>query len=142
MFGEEHTHKHKMGVGGVIAVLGVYIASSAHYFSLHFVQIGVDLIGYAVHGLGVAPYIEFFMKKDNNKAIPRDIILKFCNGIVFTRNAKINQNIIEQISNQTFYSMEELIFVCDELIETKRGKGIFNKYVNECKKSDVYEDYF
>lgn len=142
MFGEKHTHRHKMGVGGVIAVIGVYIASSAHHFTLHFVQIGVDLIGYAVHGLGVAPYIEFFMKKDNSKSIPHNIVSQFLDGVVFTRNSKINENIKNQISSQTFYSMDELIFACNELIETRKGQGIFNKYVNECKKLDIYEDYF
>lgn len=63
MFGKHHTHRHKMSVGGGVMVIEVVIASSAHYFPFHVIQLSLDLIGYAIHGLGASPYIEYFVEK-------------------------------------------------------------------------------
>ena len=58
LFGEEHTHRHRMMVGAGVMFCGVAIASAGaecHYFGVHFLS---ETIGYLVHGIGAVPYAE------------------------------------------------------------------------------------
>lgn len=57
--GKEHTHTHRMLAGTIVMVIGVAIAKSAHYFDATILQFSLDMVGYAVHGLGAAPFIEY-----------------------------------------------------------------------------------
>jgi hypothetical protein len=56
--GKEHTARHRMLVGVGVMLCGVLIAKSAHHFDFYFIQVVLDLVGYAVHGLGFTPFLE------------------------------------------------------------------------------------
>lgn len=58
LFGKNHHYGHRMAVGFAVMVVGVGIAKAAgHATALPIAVIG-DLIGYAVHGLGLTPFLE------------------------------------------------------------------------------------
>lgn len=65
LVGEHHTRFHRCLVGAVIMFVGVAIAKSAHDFEVmrfgHYLSYLVDLVGYAVHGIGAVPYVEAFI---------------------------------------------------------------------------------
>ena len=56
--GKEHTHKHRMVVGTMVMVIGVGIAQAGHHVEPYIISFTMDLTGYAVHGLGLAPFVE------------------------------------------------------------------------------------
>ena len=58
LLGDNHTHGHRMAVGGAVMVVGVYIAKSLGHSEVFFVQMGADLFGYLVHGIGAVPYVD------------------------------------------------------------------------------------
>lgn len=60
--GKEHTHTHRMLAGTVVMIIGVAIAKSANIFHYEILHYSLDLCGYAVHGLGCAPFIEYLME--------------------------------------------------------------------------------
>ncbi len=68
LFGEHHGHRHKMFVGVIVGYVGVLIAHSAHLFPLMIIQLFVDLVGYGIHGIGAAPFIEYGIEKINQKS--------------------------------------------------------------------------
>ena len=55
-FDPRYSHRHRMLAGIILMFLGVGIAKS-HVF-IHGAEFLLDLIGYAVHGIGAAPFIE------------------------------------------------------------------------------------
>lgn len=61
--GRDHTLSHRMVAGGVIMAIGVSIAQAAGYFEMHLMHYVLDLCGYAVHGLGCVPYIEYLLEE-------------------------------------------------------------------------------
>lgn len=60
--GKEHTHSHRMVAGTCIMLVGVAIAKSAHFFDATLIHFSMDMVGYAVHGLGALPFIEYVME--------------------------------------------------------------------------------
>lgn len=62
LFGDNHNSTHKMSVGFVIMFVGVCVAKSAHVVHLDIISYFMDLIGYALHGVGASPYIEHLIK--------------------------------------------------------------------------------
>lgn len=67
LFGEEHTINHRIGIGIVVMIVGVCIAKTGHFISNSVGQYAVDLIGYGVHGTGLAPILDHFSKQLKNK---------------------------------------------------------------------------
>lgn len=65
--GKDHTLAHRMWAGFGIMIFGVSTAKAAalmpdpiaHHFIVHY---GLDLMGYAIHGLGAIPFIEYFLE--------------------------------------------------------------------------------
>lgn len=51
-----------MLAGTVVMIIGVAIAKSANIFHYEILHYSLDLCGYAVHGLGCAPFIEYLME--------------------------------------------------------------------------------
>jgi hypothetical protein len=56
--GKEHKHSHRMVGGVILMAVGVAIAKSVEYLHFPGSHFTLDLIGYAVHGLGATPFIE------------------------------------------------------------------------------------
>ena len=67
LFGEEHTVTHKMSIGVIVMVMGVCVAKLGHFFINPIGQYAVDIVGYGIHGTGLAPFLDHFSKiiKDN-----------------------------------------------------------------------------
>jgi hypothetical protein len=62
MFGHDHPLYYRLATGTIVAVTGVVISKwLGHAESECIAYIG-DAIGYGLHGLGVAPYIEWAVK--------------------------------------------------------------------------------
>lgn len=60
LFGETHTHSHRMVVGAGLVIVGVSVAKiHTESFILHMV---VDAFGYGIHGLGVTPFLSHLEK--------------------------------------------------------------------------------
>lgn len=58
LVGDDHSTHHHMIVGCVVMALGVAVAKSVEYTTFpgsHFV---LDMVGYAIHGLGLTPFVE------------------------------------------------------------------------------------
>lgn len=64
--GQEHSPKHRMCAGIVVMIVGVAIAKSANVFHVEVLHYTLDLCGYAVHGLGATPFIEYLIGKTND----------------------------------------------------------------------------
>jgi hypothetical protein len=62
MFGREHSLGHRVFTGAVVAVIGVVISKALGHHQMHVVAYAGDAIGYGLHGLGVAPFIEWLAK--------------------------------------------------------------------------------
>lgn len=56
--GPEHKPSHHMGVGFVFMVTGVTLASAGSYVAFPGGHVLLDLIGWSIHALGFAPYLE------------------------------------------------------------------------------------
>jgi accessory gene regulator protein AgrB len=57
IFGENHDHKHKMGVGVMFMAIGTGISRLlASNPILHFIM---EMLGFMVHGIGLVPIAEF-----------------------------------------------------------------------------------
>ncbi len=52
LLGEQHTHHHRMMIGTFVMTVGVTIAKVAGHN---------EIIGYAVHGLGLTPFVEYLL---------------------------------------------------------------------------------
>lgn len=62
--GKHHSEHHRMIAGFAVMVVGVGIAKSANLFEFTVWHFGVDLVGYAVHGLGLTPYVERLLRTE------------------------------------------------------------------------------
>lgn len=69
LFGEDHTHRHRMVCGFVVMWVGVIVASFASDFHVEHVKsvadcgvvachYGLDVLGYFIHGAGAVPFVE------------------------------------------------------------------------------------
>lgn len=59
--GKEHKQSHRMVAGITIMTVGVAIAKASDFLHIHEAHFMLDMVGYAVHGLGATPFIEHFM---------------------------------------------------------------------------------
>lgn len=60
--GENHTLKHRVGVGTTIMVIGVTIVKVGAMAPFGFIHVTTDVIGYLIHAIGGTPYIEYLIK--------------------------------------------------------------------------------
>lgn len=63
LFGESHPFLHRLFVGFIIAILGVWIARLSEHIENGFLSFSGDLGGYALHGIGITPIIERMSKQ-------------------------------------------------------------------------------
>lgn len=56
VLGHDHSHGQRMIVGSVVMVVGVTVAK----LPFHDVHFFLDLFGYAIHGMGLVPFIECY----------------------------------------------------------------------------------
>lgn len=61
LLGKDHHIAHRMIAGIVIMTIGVATAKSAHAVTSEIVQISLDMVGYAVHGLGAVPFVSYLV---------------------------------------------------------------------------------
>ena len=70
LIGEHHTHGHRMVAGAVLMTLGVTVSHVAGGTGILLVVYAGDLLGYAIHGIGVVPFLDFLLEEasqdDNN----------------------------------------------------------------------------
>ena len=64
--GHHHSPHHRMIAGAGIMCVGVLVAKSAALVSPHWfiVHVTVDIIGYAIHGVGTIPFVEYLLSED------------------------------------------------------------------------------
>lgn len=62
LVGPDHATHHHMIVGVVVMAVGVGIAKSVEYIHLPGSHFAFDMVGYAVHGLGLTPFVEAALK--------------------------------------------------------------------------------
>lgn len=58
LIGEHHSHLHRMSVGGLVMMSGVCVAKMAAHCDFIPLEMGADLFGYLVHGIGAVPYVD------------------------------------------------------------------------------------
>lgn len=63
LLGEDHSVAHRMTAGVVVMAAGVLVAKAGADVHVFFVHYLADGVGYAVHGLGAAPFIEWLLAK-------------------------------------------------------------------------------
>jgi hypothetical protein len=63
LLGQEHHIAHRMIAGVVIMGIGVVTAKSAHAATSEVGQISLDMVGYAVHGLGAVPFVSYLIEE-------------------------------------------------------------------------------
>lgn len=66
LIGKDHSIKHRMGIGAVLMFLGVKLATLFEFPILHFLG---EMIGYAIHGTGLIPFIDYLGSK-NEEPVP------------------------------------------------------------------------
>jgi hypothetical protein len=59
LLGEKQKPVHRMVLGLIFMALGVFISKSLSHYDNSFVEFIGDLIGYAIHGTGCVPFIDF-----------------------------------------------------------------------------------
>jgi len=60
LVGKDHTAKHQKIAGAVIMVIGVAIGKLSLLIDAHMVHYIGDVIGYAIHGIGLIPFAKDF----------------------------------------------------------------------------------
>lgn len=64
LLGKEHKSSHRMVAGLIVMSVGVAIAklgADVHEFGVHYMA---DAMGYAVHGMGALPFIEYLIGEE------------------------------------------------------------------------------
>lgn len=64
VLGEEHSHPHRMVCGVFVMVAGVSLAKTGHAIDSVAWLITADVLGYSLHGLGFAPYVEYLLSRN------------------------------------------------------------------------------
>lgn len=59
LIGENHSNMHRLLTGVIIMSAGVFISKSGNGFVMHIIA---DVVGYAIHGIGLIPFVENLMK--------------------------------------------------------------------------------
>ena len=62
LIGEQHSLGSRMFFGFVFMVVGVSIAKLEHYFQSELLKTGCDGLGYMIHGIGGAPFLDYLKK--------------------------------------------------------------------------------
>lgn len=75
LFGENHSPAHRKGTGVVLMIIGVAI-SKQPFIEAHIIHGLADLIGYAIHGLGLTPFIESTEKISEKKVKPEEPLIE------------------------------------------------------------------
>lgn len=57
LFGKDHTSRHRKFTGVTLMIFGVALSKQS-FFESHLIHGLADLVGYAIHGLGLTPFIE------------------------------------------------------------------------------------
>lgn len=60
LFGRRHTDKHRKICGIVVMIAGVSIAKLSVLINYNIVHFMGDGIGYAIHGIGLSPFLSDF----------------------------------------------------------------------------------
>lgn len=81
LFGEQHTHRHRMTVGVVVMCIGVTVARGSTYIEYEIVRVVGDLVGYLIHGLGGVPFADYLMERARTNAIMAAKLKDKPNGI-------------------------------------------------------------
>jgi len=61
---KNHSHVHRMCVGLIIMPIGVFISKC--FADIHVAHFLCDIVGYAIHGVGLVPFIEVITKIVND----------------------------------------------------------------------------
>lgn len=59
VLGKKHSTAHRLIAGFIVAALGVIIAKHSSVFGNEYIEHIGDGVGYALHGMGLVPFIEF-----------------------------------------------------------------------------------
>lgn len=59
VLGKNHSTTHRLAAGFIVAAIGVVIAKHAGAFGNEYIEHIGDGVGYALHGLGLVPFIEY-----------------------------------------------------------------------------------
>lgn len=69
LLGEEHSVQHRMAIGTGLMIMGVGIA----HMSVGYFTIVTDVIGWAIHGTGVIPFIDWLTAKKMEAEAAKDV---------------------------------------------------------------------
>lgn len=70
LIGKHHTKKHQQITGAAVMFTGVIIAKSAVHGSV-IEAVFFDVVGYAIHGIGLIPFVETIISTaENNNSLP------------------------------------------------------------------------
>lgn len=61
--GHNHSHGHRMLAGLVVMAVGVAIAKAGAEYNAFAVHYVTDAVGFAVHGLGAVPFLEWLLEE-------------------------------------------------------------------------------
>jgi hypothetical protein len=67
VMGQKHEIRHRRTAGGIIMVIGVLMAHFATETHILILTITGDILGYALHGTGLIPFLEGEEKKEQEK---------------------------------------------------------------------------
>lgn len=62
LLGKHHTAKHRKYIGGIMMLFGVGLVKVLGVFDSHILHFFSDVVGYALHGIGLIPFISDFEK--------------------------------------------------------------------------------
>jgi hypothetical protein len=66
LLGHHHDKRHRMIAGFCVMVVGVGCAKLAVFTSYELAKYLLDLFGYAIHGLGLTPFIESLLEEKDS----------------------------------------------------------------------------
>jgi type II secretory pathway predicted ATPase ExeA len=98
-FGPNHSVYHRLAAGSVIMATGVCIAKAPgaidiHLVTLHYVA---DAVGYAIHGIGLTPFLDHIIKSFEKKAEELD-----------ARTVETAIHVVDEAEDLAFPILEEL----------------------------------
>jgi hypothetical protein len=67
LIGEHHTHAHRMVAGGTMMAGGVLLSHMAAEPHILLLTLAGDLVGYAIHGMGLVPFLDFLLEELHNE---------------------------------------------------------------------------
>lgn len=68
LLGHQHGKRHRMIAGFCVMIVGVGCAKLAVFTTYEIAKYMLDLFGYAIHGLGLTPFIESLLEDEEPKA--------------------------------------------------------------------------